>query len=438
MTLKITSKDLRNHCTEKSAWIAIRGKVYDVTSFITRHPGGKDALRFAIGRDATTVFESYHDVEVVSRVLIKQPIVGELIGSEMPEFIEQSDFHKTIADKVRKRLRDEGVDMKNSYKAWLTYSVILLSIILSFYQQYFGWMSNSIILQIPCAIILGFFCAQLGLHILHDTSHFSITHNPLVWKYLGSTHDFINGCSFIKWTYQHTFGHHPYTNIQNADPDIHVKKEQDFCRILDFQNWFNYYKFQHIYGPLLYCLLALKVRVQDIKSLYVLKSHRNIAVNPLTFGQNFQTIGGKIFFFLYRIILPVMMGFTWTRVIGLFLLSDFLTSYWLALPFQANHVVADVALPVKSSKNIDWAKMQILTTVDYAINSILTRYVVGSLNFQTVHHLFPGVLQHHYPLIQDIIYDECKKHDVEYNLKGSLFEAIAAHIQYLKKMGEEE
>jgi cytochrome b involved in lipid metabolism len=44
--MKITAQDLRDHCCEKSAWIAIRGKVYDVTSFIERHPGGKDQLRY--------------------------------------------------------------------------------------------------------------------------------------------------------------------------------------------------------------------------------------------------------------------------------------------------------------------------------------------------------------------------------------------------------
>jgi cytochrome b involved in lipid metabolism len=42
--VEITVKELRNHCTEKSAWIAIRGKVYDVTDFIRRHPGGREAI----------------------------------------------------------------------------------------------------------------------------------------------------------------------------------------------------------------------------------------------------------------------------------------------------------------------------------------------------------------------------------------------------------
>jgi cytochrome b involved in lipid metabolism len=34
-----TYADLREHRTSTSAWMAVHGKVYDVTSFISRHPG---------------------------------------------------------------------------------------------------------------------------------------------------------------------------------------------------------------------------------------------------------------------------------------------------------------------------------------------------------------------------------------------------------------
>ena len=51
-------------------------------------------------------------------------------------------------------------------------------------------------------------------------SHFAITHKPWVWKLVGSTHDFFNGASMYAWMHQHTLGHHPYTNIDGADPDI--------------------------------------------------------------------------------------------------------------------------------------------------------------------------------------------------------------------------
>jgi cytochrome b involved in lipid metabolism len=45
---------------EASAWIIIHGKVYDVTEFIHKHPGGSEMMLLSAGRDCTDLFESYH------------------------------------------------------------------------------------------------------------------------------------------------------------------------------------------------------------------------------------------------------------------------------------------------------------------------------------------------------------------------------------------
>jgi len=36
-----------------SAWVAVDSKVYDVTSFINKHPGGSEFLLLHAGRDIT-------------------------------------------------------------------------------------------------------------------------------------------------------------------------------------------------------------------------------------------------------------------------------------------------------------------------------------------------------------------------------------------------
>ena len=61
---------------------------------------------------------------------------------------------------------------------------------------------------------------EIILSLFPTLSHFAITHKPWVWKLVGSTHDFFNGASMLAWIHQHTFGHHPYTNIDGADPDV--------------------------------------------------------------------------------------------------------------------------------------------------------------------------------------------------------------------------
>ncbi len=57
-----------------------------------------------------------------------------------------------------------------------------------------------------------------------------MTHSPTVWKAIGSLHDFVNGASLLVWTYQHIIGHHHYTNIDDADPDIMTTRPVSFAR----------------------------------------------------------------------------------------------------------------------------------------------------------------------------------------------------------------
>ncbi|KAA1111102.1 hypothetical protein PGT21_036605 [Puccinia graminis f. sp. tritici] len=47
MTAKIISvQEVENHKDEKSAWVIVEGKVYDVTDFLEEHPGGKKVTTF--------------------------------------------------------------------------------------------------------------------------------------------------------------------------------------------------------------------------------------------------------------------------------------------------------------------------------------------------------------------------------------------------------
>lgn len=53
-------EDLREHSTEASAYVAIDDKVYDMTEYVDKHPGGREFLLLHVGRDATIPFNSYH------------------------------------------------------------------------------------------------------------------------------------------------------------------------------------------------------------------------------------------------------------------------------------------------------------------------------------------------------------------------------------------
>uniref|UniRef100_A0A7N0V323 Cytochrome b5 heme-binding domain-containing protein n=1 Tax=Kalanchoe fedtschenkoi TaxID=63787 RepID=A0A7N0V323_KALFE len=52
-----TFEEVVKHSSVNDCWIVIHGKVYDVTSFLTEHPGGEEIILGCTGRDATKEFE---------------------------------------------------------------------------------------------------------------------------------------------------------------------------------------------------------------------------------------------------------------------------------------------------------------------------------------------------------------------------------------------
>jgi len=56
-----TMSDVAKHDTSEDCWAAVDGGVYDLTSWISRHPGGPDKIEPLCGTDATQAFRTKHD-----------------------------------------------------------------------------------------------------------------------------------------------------------------------------------------------------------------------------------------------------------------------------------------------------------------------------------------------------------------------------------------
>ncbi|XP_052861849.1 cytochrome b5 reductase 4 [Anopheles cruzii] len=56
----VNHAELAQHNRPDDAWMAIRGKVYNVTRYMDFHPGGPDELSRGIGKDATKLFDEVH------------------------------------------------------------------------------------------------------------------------------------------------------------------------------------------------------------------------------------------------------------------------------------------------------------------------------------------------------------------------------------------
>jgi cytochrome b involved in lipid metabolism len=73
-----TLTDISVHKSKNDCWLAINGDVLDVTSFISKHPGG-DRILEGCGIDSTELFKSVpgHNSSIV-KLLIKKLTIGKL------------------------------------------------------------------------------------------------------------------------------------------------------------------------------------------------------------------------------------------------------------------------------------------------------------------------------------------------------------------------
>jgi linoleoyl-CoA desaturase len=62
-------------------------------------------------------------------------------------------------------------------------------------------------------------------------------------------------------------------------------------------------------------------------------------------------------------------------------------------------------------------------------------WLVGGLNYQIEHHLFPRISHIHYPAISKIVQETCEKFDLHYNYFPTTRAAIASHYRFMKEMG---
>ena len=78
-----TVSEVSTHSTKDDCWTIIDGSVYNLTSYVNRHPGGEEMLR-ACGNDATTLFDS------------RRTDSAELVGSGTPHSQNALEQLKTL------------------------------------------------------------------------------------------------------------------------------------------------------------------------------------------------------------------------------------------------------------------------------------------------------------------------------------------------------
>ncbi len=346
--------------------------------------------------------------------------------------VKAQSFHTELKNRVNAYFVEAGKTPTGNFK--LVAKALFFAAVLIAVYVHLVFFTPGLFLGIVESIILGGVVAAIGFNVMHDGSHGSFSKHKAVNVVAAFSLNILGGSSFM-WNVKHNIIHHAYTNIDGVDDDIDI---QPWMRLSSTQKKYKLHKYQHHYFWFLYAVLyILWIFVMDYQKYFSQK----IGKMPL----KKMHVSDHVIFWLFKfihlfifVLLPIYVAGFVPWLVG-FLVSTIFAGVVISIVFQLAHTVEHTQFPMPNEDDgrIDdeWAIHQLKTTANFATRNKLISTLVGGLNFQIEHHLFPKVSHVHYPAISKIIRETCREFNIPYIEYPKMRLAVASHVAYLKEMG---
>ena len=273
--------------------------------------------------------------------------------------------------------------------------------------------------QLLTAAYLAVVFTQLAF-VGHDAGHRQLFRSRRANDLVGLAHaNLLTGISFGWWVPKHN-AHHTNPNHEDLDPDISIaalaftadqaRSKHGLVRLIArYQGW--------LFFPLL-LLEAAHLHLASIKAIVRGSGRANAMQGLLLLAHTAAYLGAVVW-----VLSPL-------QAIAFIVVQQGLFGLYLGCAFAPNHK----GMPtLTEAEQLDFLRRQVLTSRNVA-GSRLVDFVLGGLNYQIEHHLFPNMprpnLRHAQPLIRAF----CQQHGLPYT-EASLFGSYAQAVRHLHTVG---
>jgi len=348
------------------------------------------------------------------------------------KFVSHGPFMRQTRDEVDAYLASSGTRYRGSLRLYLKAPVALGLVAASWSTLMFR---PGILIALLCVLGLIAGALLVAFCIQHDANH-GAYFGSRRWNHLvGWSADTLLGFSSYAWRVKHNVAHHTYTNIDALDADI---TQVPLARFSPSQTPRRWYRYQHLYIWPLYLLMGLRWQIAGDAVAFV---RGRIGGSTLRAPRRWElaaVIGGKAAFLAWAVAVPLLV-YPWWLVTVTYVGFSMVTSLIMATTFQLAHCVeeATFASPaeVRDTPPI-WAVHEVETTVDFCADNAFLTWILGGLNYQIEHHLFPRTPHTHYPAIAEIVRRNCSRYGIRYTVQPSLRVALRSHYRHLRTMGQ--
>lgn len=172
----------------------VHNKIYDLTNFVSSHPGGAEWLEITKGVDITEQFETHHITGKAEQLLIKYYVKEAALPRNYNLTFNENGFYKTL----KRRVADKYEDLN---KKPMKTSKIISDLML-------GLVFTSAVLAVKdknsfLAVLSGLFLWWM-LVIAHN-----FFHQKNNWRMFCFNLTLLN---YREWRISHAMSHHLYTN----------------------------------------------------------------------------------------------------------------------------------------------------------------------------------------------------------------------------------
>lgn len=328
--------------------------------------------------------------------------------------------HVTQFHELTERINAEGLMQRRYGFYWGSFSVAILALA-------GAWTGVVLLghswLQLVLAGALGLILAQLGF-LAHEACHRQVFRSPRWNEWTGRVvANLLVGISYGFWMNKHT-RHHAAPNQIGKDPDIDngavaytgeaVQTRRGIGRRLVRRQGFYFL-------PLL-ALTGLGLQYASIQRMLARRpvKHRWVEITFLAI----RLVGYPVLAF---VLMPPGMAAAFLGV------QIVVFGVLMGGAFAPNHIGMPI---VPKGLQVDFLRRQVLMSRNIRGGPVV-RFLLGGLDSQVEHHLFPGMPRPNLRRAQEIVRNYCREHDIVYT-ETSLWGAYANILTYLNRVGLRE
>jgi fatty acid desaturase len=288
-----------------------------------------------------------------------------------------------------------------------------------------GWAAFAIVgaswWQLVTAAYLAIIFTQLAF-VGHDAGHRQIFRSRRANDLAGLLHaNLLVGVSFDWWVAKHN-RHHSNPNHEELDPDISITalaftadqatSKHGLVRLIArHQGW--------LFFPLL-LLEAAHLHLASAKAIIRGGSGRANVVEGLL-----------VLIHVAAYVVALLVVLSPLQAVLFLVVQQGLFGLYLGCAFAPNHK----GMPtLTDAEQLDFLRRQVLTSRNVR-GSRLVDFLLGGLNYQIEHHLFPNMPRPNLRRAQPLIRAFCEQHGLPYT-EASLFGSYAEAVRHLHTVGE--